>query len=365
MNRILILSPSITEGDAVSNDAIGMRDVLIENGYIVDIYAETWDNSFVYIRPINALQKSLPSRNSILIFHHSTGWDRGLRILKQIACKKIIRYHNITPSNFFQGINSEYEASCRIGREQNNEIINIKCDIYMTCSKFSAQELINAGVKKEIVCVCPPFHHIDRLQDIEASQDIIDRYQDDQINILMVGRIAPNKNHAFLIDIFNLYKKVFNSKSRLFIVGRYDPRLSAYNNYILNKVRNYDLDDNVIFTGGISEEALKAYYKISHLFLTVSYHEGFCVPLVESMYMKKPIVALGSSAIPETLGRAGVVWDKEDVDLFATSLDVILRDLNYTRGLGLLGYERYKAKFDKKIIKDDFIKIINTCLKDN
>ena len=63
------------------------------------------------------------------------------------------------------------------------------------------------------------------------------------------------------------------------------------------------------FAGRVSLNALRTYYETADLFLYASRHEGFGVPLVESMYFDVPILAYNATAVPETLGDAGVLFD--------------------------------------------------------
>ena len=111
----------------------------------------------------------------------------------------------------------------------------------------------------------------------------------------------------------------------------------------------------VVFTGGVSEEALKAYYMVADVFVTTSEHEGFCVPLVEAMSMKLPISAFASSAIPETLGDAGIAWDKRDALLMAETLHLILADAKVRTLLAARAFRRYNAHFTERKIADTFL----------
>ena len=105
------------------------------------------------------------------------------------------------------------------------------------------------------------------------------------------------------------------------------------------------LANAVVFTGGVSDEELKAYYLVADAFVTVSEHEGFCVPLVEAMSMKLPITAYASTAIPETVGDAGIVWTERNPMLVAESIDLFVRDNTVRDALGRRGYRRYESMF--------------------
>ena len=98
---------------------------------------------------------------------------------------------------------------------------------------------------------------------------------------------------------------------------------------------------------------------IENIFMLTSEHEGFCVPLVEAMAMKVPIIASASSAIPATVGNAGLVWNKRNPYLLAESLDRLNHDESLSAALGLMGRRRYEQFFSNRKIAEDFVAALN------
>ncbi|MBS9387989.1 MAG: glycosyltransferase family 4 protein [Dolichospermum sp. WA123] len=359
--KIAIISPCLTDGDAVSNDVIGMYEVLSKNKYNVKVFAENWTLLNPQVNHVNKIKNFLNQPSDILIYHYSVGWDYGMNLLYNINCKKIIKYHNVTPPEFFEDICEDFVIACKAGREQLKNLVKVKGDLYIADSQYNLEELnsIAKQEKQELKgLVIYPFHHIDRLQEIEADLSILKMYKDEKVNILMVGRLAPNKGHLALISAFNVYHKVYNSNSRLIIVGGQDPRLSVYKQMLDNHIRSLNLQNSVVFAGRVSDHALKAYYLVSDVFMITSEHEGFCVPLIESMSMKIPIVAYGSTAIPYTLDKAGLVWKEFDPYLFAGSIEEILKDEKIKFGLGIMGWKRYQEYFTNSRIEKKFMEIL-------
>src|SRR5215212_1398894 len=99
--RIAILTPSLTTGDAVSNDALGMFDVLTRNGHDVRLFCESHSLNHSAVSDVARLTKFLKSLTDILIYHHSRGWSPGLDLIRDTRCRRVIRYHNVTPAEFF------------------------------------------------------------------------------------------------------------------------------------------------------------------------------------------------------------------------------------------------------------------------
>ena len=358
MIHVAILSPRIVNGDAVSNDVIGMYESLVKQGYDVQIFAFDWSIESPNINHVNTIEDFLCKSSDVLIYHYSVGWDFGLDLIQRLRCTKIIKYHNVTPPKFYEGINADYVSACRFGREQLKHVINANCDLYLSDSEYNARELYSEGCCRTNSLVLPPFHHIERLQNAEVDFTVLDRYRDGKTNILMVGRLAPNKGHLALIDAFNVYYKNYNRESRLLIVGKEDERLETYTALVHYKVRALGLEEAVVFTGGVSDEALKTYYLVSSVFMITSQHEGFCVPLVESMAMKLPIIAYGSTAIPYTVRKTGLVWEQLDPYLLAESLDYLIGNEFVSASLGEMGWRRYEETFANEQIEIKFVEAL-------
>lgn len=147
----------------------------------------------------------------------------------------------------------------------------------------------------------------------QPNREIIRKYgEDGVVNLLFTGRVAPNKKHEDIIRAFYYYKKYKNPKSRLFLIGGFDKK-DRYFQKLQQYIEKLGLGaEDVIFPGHIKFDEILAYYHIADVFLCMSEHEGFCVPLVEAMYFGIPILAYASTAIPDTLGKGGLLLDKKD-----------------------------------------------------
>jgi len=104
MTRIAILTPTLTSADAVSNDVLTMRRVLSERGHEVRIFAENSSLAGERIDAPAAALKHSRSRDDVLIYHHSIGCTSGVETMQAATCRKIVKYHNVTPPEFFEGI---------------------------------------------------------------------------------------------------------------------------------------------------------------------------------------------------------------------------------------------------------------------
>ena len=336
-----------------------MFDVLAKNGYDVRLFCDTHSIKHAAISHLTGIKRFLKSPADILIYHHSRGWPPGVQLVRELGCRRVIRYHNVTPGSFFERFSRTDQELCETGRKELTELVRAKCDLYLSASAFSMHELIAIGADASRSYVVAPFHQIDRLGNITADKRTIEKHSDGNANILSVGRVVPHKSLHDLIEVFANYHFEYNRTSRLIIVGKGGEGLSPYSKALHHAVQRLGLSGSVVFTGGVSEEVLKAHYQVADAFVTVSQHEGFCVPLVEAMAMKLPITAYALTAIPETLGDAGLVWTEQNPMLVAGSLDLLVRDASVRSALGRRGRRRYEAMFTNEKIERRFLDAIS------
>lgn len=356
MTRIAILTPTITSADAVSNDVLAMERLLIERGHQVRMFAENANVTGKQIQPPPAALSYLRRPEDVLIYHHSIGWD-GIETVKSASCRKIVKYHNVTPPEFFEGVSEQHQSLCQRGRSQLEDIVQCQPELYLAASAFNKADLTAAGSQEEKTFVVAPFNQADRLQAGAADFEILDRYGDCRINLLTVGGVRPNKGHADLIEAFATYYYHFNGQARLFIVGAENKAFAPYAAMLRQVIDSWSIDGQIVFTGEVSDEALKSYYLLADALLMTSEHEGFCVPLVEAMAMKVPIVAYASTAIPETVRDAGLIWDERDPYLMAQSIEFLATNEPAKMALVQRGAQRYEECFSNHAIEKHFLDV--------
>jgi glycosyltransferase involved in cell wall biosynthesis len=149
---------------------------------------------------------------------------------------------------------------------------------------------------------------------------------DGLINFLFVGRIVPNKRIEDHIRLAEVYKRYVDAYYRFIFVGRYDG-VPAYYAQIRALVHEYDmLADRFWFTGPVPDADLAAFYRWADVYVSLSDHEGFCVPLVEAMAADVPVLAHAAGAVPETLGGAGMLLAPKDLEVAAELLAMLVYD---------------------------------------
>jgi glycosyltransferase involved in cell wall biosynthesis len=304
-------------GDAIGNHAIGICRALRNAGYESDIFVETADWRLKHLtRDYRDLVNGSGPGN-VLIHHYSIG-SRASRLAYALPERMILVYHNITPSRYFVDIAPLFAKLCYMGRRELRAFIP-RCDLALGASEFNRQELEAAGFPVTgVLPVVPGFDHLDRAPD----RRIAARFDDDWTNLLFVGRVIPNKKIEDLVRFFEAYRRFFNPRARLLIVGSHAGFEQYYT--MLQRFAGEIGARQVYFLGQVSDAELAAWYDVADVFLCASEHEGFCVPLVEAFHVGVPVVAYAAAAVPATMDGAGVLYDRKDPVEVAALIDQVV-----------------------------------------
>lgn len=306
-------------GDAIGHEVLAIQRVLRGAGFDSDIFVETFD---ARLEPLTRDYRELMDASDpddVLIHHFSIG-SRASRVAYAVPNRMVLVYHNITPPEYFVDFHELLAEQCFKGRRELRAY-PARCDLALGDSEFNRRELEAMGFSPTgVLPVAGDFSHLDR----EPNRFIAGQFDDDWTNILFVGRIIPNKCIEHVIRAFDAYKREFNHRSRLLIVGSYGG-FEVYLAMLQQLVAALGTHD-VFFTGQCTDGELVAYYELADLYLCTSAHEGFCVPLVESFYMGVPVLAYASTAVPATLDGAGVLFDTTDPMHIASLMNAVLSD---------------------------------------
>lgn len=318
--------PALHRGDAIGDSAMLMRDALRSWGFVSDIYTYNQDPG---LDAKGFADWNEGSERDIVLFHYALispmndafARLRGLRVLQ---------YHNITPPHFFARWDEEI---CRILTQGLQGLAPLAgvTTLGLGDSEFNRQDLVRLGFPRTGVL---PIAIDENRYAALGSPVLRRRLADGRVNLLFVGRIAPNKGHDQLLRVVAHYKQHLSSAVRLLAVGKHPRRETGHGrpidaHYLDALGRLADAlglgASDVVFTDGVTHDDLLAYYSSAHAFVSMSEHEGFGVPLVEAMIKGVPVVALGGTAVSETLGGAGLVFETADVPAFAEATALLAK----------------------------------------
>lgn len=279
--RIGLMVPALTfSGDAVSRDVIGMYHAIAGMGHEPIVFA--WmqqESQGLTLATYDAALELTP--DDLLIYHFCTGDQKALEVMRAVKCRKAMKYHNVTPSHYFEGYSPEYVEATKQARAMLPLFVKIPGMNGMADSSFNRDEMAAFGMKN--IHVVPPFHQTGDLLKAPAVQ-----VPHEGIHVLTVGRIAPNKGLEDSINAFVHAAATSPVSMHYSIVGGSDPRLAAYKEKLVDLIAE---NQNVRFIDKVSVDDLAALYRNADIYLTTSLHEGFCVPAVEAMAFGVPIVS--------------------------------------------------------------------------
>lgn len=321
MRGIHQITAGYANGDAISNEARVLRAMFRSWGAPSDIFCETRRTLPELRRDARDLAelRSAVQPGDTVILHLSIGSPAN-EAFAQLACRKVILYHNITPPDFFRGIQPEIESHLKRGLEQIRALRNA-ADINLAVSAFNARELEAMGYRD--VRVMPM--RLDRAQwEGPADPSVLRRFRDGRTNVLFVGRGAPNKRIEDLLLAHFFVQNYVDPDARLIHAGSF-AGLERYHALLLARLAELQLR-NVVFAGSIPAAALRAYYQSATVFLCLSEHEGFCIPLIEAMAHGIPVVAYAAAAVPETMDGAGILLREKRYEVLAELIGRIARD---------------------------------------
>jgi glycosyltransferase involved in cell wall biosynthesis len=343
--------PAAHKGDAIGNSARRVRDILRSAGHTSDLFALTIDGDLRdEVRPFS--HPDAP-RGEITIFHFAVP-SPMTRAFASLDGIRVLQYHNITPAAFFAPYDAGLFRLAALGREELRSLAG-DVDLALGDSDFNRLELEAMGFPR--TAVMPIAVNTERITAAPRRPALERILSDGLINVLFVGRIVPQKRIEDHIRLAEVYKRYVDSYYRFIFVGRYDgmPRYYAQVRALMAEFQM--LPDRFWFTGPVPDEDLAAFYRWADVYVSLSEHEGFCVPLVEAMAADVPVLAYAAGAVPETLGGAGVLFAPKDLELAAEMLGTLVYD-RPVRDAVIDGQRRRLADFAAERIESRLMEIV-------
>jgi glycosyltransferase involved in cell wall biosynthesis len=363
--HVRLLLPSFAPCDAVGNDVLGMAAALTDAGYPVEIFAGAVHPALGHLAsPLSAGREGFRRGGDLLIYHHSTGWPEGEAVLASTRNTCVVRYHNVTPPGFLARYSELHAGLCARGREATAALALTPGALFWGDSGYNCDELIRAGAPRARCRILPPFHRIEELAAEPFDPALLGRSRGDRTaTVLFVGGFRPNKGHLRAIAAFAAYHHGSNPRSRLVLAGSLESAFRGYFEDLRAFATELGLARRVVFAPSASAAQLRSWYLLSSVFLCLSEHEGFCVPLVEAMYFRVPIVAWETTAVPETLGGCALASRDYAEVLFAAAIDRCIGEPPLARGLRRMGRLRYESAFRPEILQARLLDLVHEAVR--
>jgi len=325
--RVHQFTATLSPRDAVSHHTLEVDEILREMGHETELFAQSIHPELRHRARAFRDHEALDA--DVLLYQASIGSPVADYLLSR-AEPLVIDYHNLTPAELFDPWEPHVGAELDFGRRQLARLAR-RARRGLADSRYNADELVAAGLADVAVAPVlfdPPPPGPDRSLVIG-----------DPPTVLFVGRLAPNKCHEDLISAVAVLRETQPS-ARLVLVGgvsshRYESALRTLAADVC--------PGGVVFAGSVSEAELADWYRTADVFLCLSEHEGFCVPVIEAMGAGTPVVARAAAVIPETVGDAAVLLEDTSPVAVAVAIERVLADTTLREWLSARGRARADA----------------------
>jgi glycosyltransferase involved in cell wall biosynthesis len=271
------------------------------------------------VRPLAELRAD---PDDLLLFHYSAYAPR-LEPLLDWPQRKLLVYHNVTPAEWLWEWQPHVATLCALGRDHLPRWARA-VDVAAAVSEYNAAELRAAGARE--TRVVPIVFEPRRVSAGSASESPSPR-------VLSVGRLAPHKRLDLVLRVFELYRAACAPDAQLDLVG--EALSPAYERSLRSQA-----GPGVVVHGRLDQEELNRLWASASVFLTLSEHEGFCVPLLEAFATGTPVVARPVGGMREVGGNA-VLWTTDrDLAVISELVDLAVRDGDLRASLVARGRER-------------------------
>jgi glycosyltransferase involved in cell wall biosynthesis len=351
--RVDQVIPSLASRDAIGVHTVNLTHALRATGIESDIFYGSCTPDMAEVgRPIGALGRHGHGR--FLLYQASIGSPVFDTLMTRDE-PKLVNYHNITPTELLAPWEPAVAYETSLGRAQLARLAS-RTVLAVADSHYNELELLEAGYAK--TAVVPLLIDMTRAgpsPDPATARRLAADKARGGAEFLFVGKVSAHKAPHDLVKMLAAYRRAFDPAARLRLVGsplgeRYGPALAEF-------VAETGLGDAVEVTGSVEPSVLEAYYRAADVFVCASEHEGFCVPIVEAMGHGVPVVAYGATAVPETVGDAGLVLPTKEPLRFAAAVHRVVSDADLHARLSAAATRRVE-RFALARSTDRFVELL-------
>ena len=309
--------PTLNPHDATGTHTLKLRDALRQAGWRSEIFAEAIHDDLSGAAYKHWMYPEHAEAGDVAIYQFTTS-SAVAGYLAEHGLPLILDFHNFTGPEYFAGWEpGGVRRAARAAEEL--ALLAPRAMLGLAKSPFSERELRRAGCRRtSVVPVLADYGRVTSSPDLRVAQELDRLAERGGADILFVGRIVPSKAQHELVKALWAYRRLYDPRARLHLVGgtssyEYNKALEAY-------IGDLGLAGAVRLTGEVSDASLAAHFRAADVYLSLSSHEGFGVPLVEAMVAGVPVVTRGAGAVAETVADAALVLAAADPAYVAAAL---------------------------------------------
>jgi L-malate glycosyltransferase len=325
--------------DAIGMHTLRLQKLLRDAGFESDIYAvDTHDDvRGRALHPSAFPNRPRASNDAWILYHFSIG-NPLFDDVRELDVPVALDYHNVTDAKYFWRWEPRAATTMLEGRRQL-AVAAPAVRFALADSEFNERELVELGCEHTAVApILIDFTDFDAAPDPALLAERRRARTGGGSDWLSVGRVAPNKCQHDVLLAFAVYRRIHDPRARLTFVGGQSAGL--YWRALHTLAEELGVADAVTFTDVVTHAQLLACYRTADVFVLLSEHEGFNVPVLEAMHFDVPVVAFASSAVPGTVGDAGILLTDKSPVVVATAVDRLRSDASLRRQLVDAGRKR-------------------------
>ena len=314
--------PALLPRDATGDHTRALRDAFRAQGWESDIYVEAAHDELSHEARYFERYPENARPGDVLLYQVGTSSPVADFLLGRPE-PLVLDYHNITPESFYVGWEEHTATKVALAHRQVAALAP-RAVLGIADSAFNARELELMGCHHTAVVPILVELDVDTYEVDQRELSRLTELHQGATVLLFVGRISPNKAHEHLVEALWMYRHLYDPDACLHLVG---PLVTPdYADAVFAFAAELGLADAVRHGEGLTAGELAAWYEDADVFVCLSQHEGFCIPLLEAMRAGTPIVALDAGAVGETMADAGILLPTARPATVAAAVDRIRSD---------------------------------------
>jgi glycosyltransferase involved in cell wall biosynthesis len=264
--------------------------------------------------------------SDLIIYHFGIYYPlfNGI-LLGNGRASQVVRFHNVTPKEFISP--QEHFLIDKSIRQIAN--MDAATQIWAD-SSFNKEILVEYGLPAKKIDVSPLY-----VKSIFSRTVTRSEKSTDYVRILFVGRFVRSKGVTDLIEAVAAIREQTNIQFKVELVGNVQFSDQTYLSLLRELIKKKKLEDFVQLLGQVDDEALSRKFIQSHLFVLPSYHEGFCVPLIEALKAHCVPIAYAAGNVIDLLTGIGEVVELGNITKLS---DRLLQHIKF--------FNRFNSKSD-------------------
>jgi glycosyltransferase involved in cell wall biosynthesis len=309
--------PTLNPHDATGTHTLLAREALRAAGWRSEIFAEAIHDDLAAVAYKHWAYPEHAAAGDVAIYQFTTSSPLAAYLAER-GLPLILDFHNFTGPEFFAGWEPASEKRAAAA-DAELALLAPNAVLGLAKSDFSERTLRSAGCRRTtVVPVLADYARVTTAPDRRVASELAQLRREGGADILFVGRVVPSKAQHDLVKALWTYRRLYDPVARLHIVG--GTNSFEYQKAVQDFAQDLGLSHAVRLTGEVSDAALAAHYAAADVYLSLSAHEGFGVPLVEAMAAGVPVVTRPAGAVVQTVADAALVLEAADPAYVAAAL---------------------------------------------